>query len=69
VTLKAGAQAICGGPRCLDQARGQGQPGEVGAAAAPGLVPDPVQVRADGADADAKLRGDLGVGGTATAAT
>jgi hypothetical protein len=32
--------------------RRSGQPGEVGAAAAAGLVPDPVQVGADGADAD-----------------
>src|SRR5262245_9348435 len=46
----------------LDQARAEGQAGQVGAAAAAGLVPDPVQVRADGADADVQLRGDLGVG-------
>ena len=46
----------------LDQARGQGQAGQVGAAAAAGLVPDPVQVRADRADADVQLRGDLRVG-------
>ena len=46
----------------LDQARGQGQAGQVGAAAAAGLVPDPVQVRADRADADEQLGGDLGVG-------
>src|SRR5580698_10727999 len=30
-----------------DQAGAEGQPGEVGAAPASGLVPDPVQVRAD----------------------
>ena len=46
----------------LDQARGQGQAGQVGAAAAAGLVPDPVQVRADGADADVQPGGDLRVG-------
>ena len=46
----------------LDQASGQGQSGQVGAAAAAGLVPDPVQVRADRADADEQLRGDLRVG-------
>ena len=40
----------------------QGQPGQVGAAAAAGLVPDPVQVRADRADADVQVSGDLGVG-------
>jgi hypothetical protein len=33
----------------LDQIGLQSQPGQVGAAAAAGLVPDPVQVRADGA--------------------
>ena len=36
----------------LDESGGEGQPGQVGPAAAFGLVPDPVQVRADGADAD-----------------
>jgi hypothetical protein len=46
----------------LYQARSQGQTGQVGAAAAAGLVPDPVQVRADRADADVQLVGDLGVG-------
>ncbi len=46
----------------LDQARGEGQPGQVGAAAAAGLVPDPVQVRADRAHGDVQLGGDLGVG-------
>ena len=49
-------------PRPLDQARGRGQPGQVGAAAGAGLVPDPVQVRADGADADVQPGGDLRVG-------
>ena len=48
--------------RTLDQAQGQGQAGQVSAAAAAGLVPDPVQVRADRADADVQLGGDLGVG-------
>ena len=48
----------------LDQAGGQGQPGQVGAAAGAGLVPDLVQVRADGADADVQPGGDLGVGVT-----
>ena len=46
----------------LDQALGQGQAGQVGAAAAAGLVPDPVQVRADRTDADVQLRGDLRIG-------
>ena len=41
----------------LDQARAEGQAGQVGAAAAAGLVPDPVQVRADRADADVQLGG------------
>jgi hypothetical protein len=49
----------------LDQAGLQGQAGQVGAAPAPGLFPDPVQVRADGADGDIQLGGDLGVGGAA----
>jgi hypothetical protein len=40
----------------------QGQTGKVGAAAAPGLAPDPVEVGADGAHADVQLRGDLYVG-------
>jgi hypothetical protein len=46
----------------LDQASGQGQAGQVGTAAAAGLVPDPVQVRADRAGANVQLGGDLGVG-------
>src|SRR5262245_61874194 len=46
----------------LGQSGCQGQAGQVGAAAAAGLVPDPVQVRADGADADVQLGGDLGIG-------
>jgi len=46
----------------LDEFGAQGQAGQVGAAAAAGLVPDPVQVRADGADADVQLGGDLRVG-------
>jgi hypothetical protein len=45
-----------------DQAGGEGQAGEVGAAPASGLVPDPVQVRADRAHADVQLGGDLRVG-------
>ena len=51
-----------GGASGLDQAVAEGQAGQVGAAAAAGLVPDPVQVGADGADGDVQLRGDLGVG-------
>ena len=46
----------------LDQACGQGQLGQVSAAGAAGLVPDPVQVRADRTHADERLGGDLGVG-------
>jgi hypothetical protein len=46
----------------LDQACLEGQTSQVGAAAAAGLVPDPVQVRADRADADIQLGGDLSVG-------
>src|ERR1700761_7079554 len=42
-----------------DEASAEAQSGQVGAAAT-GLVPDPVQVRADGADADVKLGRDLG---------
>src|SRR5262249_57632979 len=47
----------------LDEPGGEGQPGQVGAAAGAGLVPDPVQVGPDGADADVQPGGDLGVGG------
>jgi hypothetical protein len=46
----------------LDQPGLQGQPGQVGTAPATGLVPDPVQVRADGAHGNVELTGDLGVG-------
>jgi hypothetical protein len=46
----------------LDQPGGQSQAGQVGATAAAGLVPDPVQVRADSADADVQLGCDLRVG-------
>jgi hypothetical protein len=46
----------------LDQARVEGPAGQVGAAAAAGLVPDAVQVGANRADADVQLGGDLGVG-------
>ena len=46
----------------LYQAGGEGQPGEVGAPAATGFVPDPVQVRADRAHGDEQLGRDLRVG-------
>lgn len=46
----------------LDEAGLQGEPGQVCPPPACGLVPDPVQVGADGADADVQLFGDLGVG-------
>src|SRR5258707_18591 len=46
----------------LDQAFAEGQAGQVGAAAAAGLVPDPVQVGPDGADGDVQLPGDVRVG-------
>jgi len=46
----------------LDEAFAEGQAGQVGAAAAAGLVPDAVQVRGDRAGADVQLGGDLGVG-------
>ena len=46
----------------LDEARLQGQPGQVGAPPAAGLVADAVEVGADGAHADIELAGDLGVG-------
>jgi hypothetical protein len=36
-------------PTGLDQARLQGQAGQIGAPSAAGLIPDPVQVRTDGA--------------------
>ena len=48
--------------RRLDQPGLQRQASQVGAAAAAGLVPDPVQVSADGAHADVQLGGDLRVG-------
>jgi hypothetical protein len=50
------------GPAELDQAFAEGQAGQVGAAAAAGLVPDPVQVGTHGADADVQVPGDVGVG-------
>ena len=55
---------ICQGVRLppLDKALAEGQPGQVGAAVAAGLVPDPVLVRADRADADVQLGGGLRVG-------
>src|SRR5260370_20666349 len=40
----------------------QREPGQVGTPPAACLVPDPVQVRADGPDADVELLGDLGIG-------
>jgi hypothetical protein len=46
----------------LDQSGTEGQAGQVGAVAVAGLIPDPVQVRTDGADADVQLGGDLRVG-------
>jgi hypothetical protein len=46
----------------LDEAGLQGEAGQVGAASAPALVADPVQVGADRADADEELAGDLIVG-------
>src|SRR5580658_3794603 len=49
-------------PTPSDQAGAERQPGEVGAAPASGLVPDPVQVRADRAHADVHLRRDLRIG-------
>ena len=45
-----------------DQAGAEGQAGEVSAAAASGLVPDAVQVRADRVHADMQIGGDLRVG-------
>ena len=54
----------CQGGRLLllDEAFAEGQAGQVGAAAAAGLVPDPGQVGADGAHADVQELGDLRVG-------
>jgi hypothetical protein len=46
----------------LEESGLQGQAGQVGAAPAAGLVPDPVQMGADGAHADVQIGGDLGVG-------
>src|ERR1700722_6048644 len=46
----------------LDEACLQRETGEIGSPSASGLVPDAVEVRADGADADVQLAGDLGVG-------
>src|ERR1700693_2401505 len=46
----------------LDQAGAEGQAGEIGAGAAAGLVPDPVQVRADRTHGDVQLTRDLRVG-------
>ena len=40
----------------------EGQPGEIGAAAAAGLIPDPVQVRGDRAHGDVELGRDLRIG-------
>ena len=60
-TVTSPAAARPAAARLLDQALGQGQPGQVGAAAAAALIPDPLQVRGDRADADEQLRGDLAV--------
>ena len=46
-----------------DEPGPQREPGQVRAAATAGLVADPIQVGADGADADEQLRSDLSVGG------
>ena len=57
--------ATCQGESRLppsDEALAEGQTGQVGAAAVTGLVPDPVQVRGNRADADMQLGGDLAVG-------
>src|ERR1700730_12603628 len=51
-----------GPARSLDEAGPQGEPGEVGAPPALGLVADAVEVGADGAQADVELLGYLGVG-------
>jgi hypothetical protein len=55
--LRAGAILKVSGQACP-----QCQPGQVSPAPATGLVPDPVQMRADRANADVQLRGDLRVG-------
>jgi hypothetical protein len=44
--------------RSQDEPGLEGEAGEVGAAAAAGLVPGPVQVAADGADGDEQFPGD-----------
>src|ERR1700759_4013519 len=46
----------------LNQASAEGQASQVGSAPGAGLVANPVQVGADGADADEQFGGDLGVG-------
>jgi hypothetical protein len=56
------ALAVAAGIQFLDQVLAQGQPGEVGAAAAARLVADPVQVGAYGVGADEQPGRDLGVG-------
>src|SRR5262249_28790982 len=48
--------------RRLDESGLQREPGQVGTPPAACLVPDPVQVRADRADADVELLGDLDIG-------
>jgi len=50
------------GGLALDQALRDSEAGEIGAAAVPGLVPDPVQVGGHGADADGEPVRDLRVG-------
>jgi hypothetical protein len=52
---------LAAGAGRLDEAAGQCQAGQVRATAAAGLVPDRVQVGADGADSDGQLVGDLGL--------
>jgi hypothetical protein len=48
--------------RVSDEAFAQRKPGEVGASAASGFIPDPVQVRTHGVDANVQPIGDLRVG-------
>jgi hypothetical protein len=53
---------LAAAPGRLDQISLQGRPGQVGGAAAASLVPDSVQVRADGTHRDVQQPDDLGVG-------
>ena len=52
-----------GGGR-LPRSPAEGETGQVGPAAGAGLVPDPIEVRANGADAYEELFGDLAVSET-----